>query len=284
MLSRAVGRDALAHAYLFSGPAGAGKHTTAVALAMARCCPDEPGRGCGACATCERIDAGIHPDVQTLARQGAAQIIPIDTIRKQVVPQLGMPPHEAPVRFFLVEEATAMQEAAQNALLKTLEEPPPRTCFVLSTTAPFRLLPTIRSRCQRIAFSALPAKIRAGLEAGGDVDAGAEAVTDLVTAIHRAIATSGMQAALDAGAAARDRGEVALAMSAIAADLADRARAVARAGDDLGQARILAESAGVVLEAQTGLTMFNAHPQLAVEDLVDRLRERLLPLAEVAHG
>src|SRR5690606_21936856 len=117
--------------------------------------------------------AGAHPDVVTLERQGAAGTIPIEIIRSRVIPALALAPHEARARFFLVEEATSLLGPAANALLKTLEEPPARTHFVLGTAAAAELLPTIRSRCQRIDFRPLPATMRA------DLDGGAEAATAL---------------------------------------------------------------------------------------------------------
>src|SRR5687767_3039429 len=116
-------------------------------------CTVARGEGCGDCDACAKIATGIHPDVVTLVREGAAQIVPIESVRTQVIARLGMPPHEGPIRVFIVEEATSMAPPAANALLKTLEEPPARTLFVLCTTAPEQLLPTIRSRCQRVRFA-----------------------------------------------------------------------------------------------------------------------------------
>jgi DNA polymerase III gamma/tau subunit len=127
ILRGALARDRLHHALLLTGPAGSGKRALALAVASALNCERAPGEGCGACATCERIAAGVHPDVITLAREGAAQIIPIETVRTQVVAAVGLPPHEARERLFLIDEATALPPAAANALLKTLEEPPART-------------------------------------------------------------------------------------------------------------------------------------------------------------
>src|ERR1051325_3722569 len=132
---------------------------------MALLCERNPGEGCygdadSMCVACAKIAAGIHPDVVTLVREGAAQIVPIESVRSQVIARIGFPPHEGPLRVFIVEEATALAPPAANALLKTLEEPPGRALFVLCTTAPDQLLPTIRSRCQRVRFaagSALPA-------------------------------------------------------------------------------------------------------------------------------
>jgi len=152
-LRRAIERDRVPHAYLFSGPRGAPLYDAAIALAMAVSCQRTKGDPCGECDACAKIIAGIHPDVTTLVREGAAQIVPIESVRTQVIARLGLPPHEGPVRVFIVEEATSLAPPAANALLKTLEEPPARTLFVMCTTAPEQLLPTIRSRCQRVRFA-----------------------------------------------------------------------------------------------------------------------------------
>jgi DNA polymerase III delta' subunit len=154
-LRAAIAADRVHHAYLFTGPANSGKRTTALALASALNCVNAPGEGCDECDPCAKIAAGIHPDVVVLEREGAAQIVPIESIRANIIARVGLPPHEARVRVFVLEEASviALQPAAANALLKTLEEPPARTMFVLGTVAPDQLLPTIRSRCQRITFA-----------------------------------------------------------------------------------------------------------------------------------
>ncbi len=174
-LRGALAADRVHHAYLFTGPQGAGKRATAMALAAALNCENAPGEGCDTCTPCSKIAQGIHPDVVSLEREGAAQIVPIETIRTQVITRVGLPPHEAKVRMFFFDEAAALQDASANALLKTLEEPPARTMFVLATTAPDRLLPTIRSRCQRVAFAALSADERALADGDADADAVARA-------------------------------------------------------------------------------------------------------------
>src|SRR5690606_35134570 len=127
-------------------------------------CDQAPGEGCGTCAACERIGAGLHPDVVTLERQGASQSIPIEVIRTRVIPALGLAPHEGRARFFLIEEATSLLGPAANALLKPLEEPPARTHFILCTSSVGELLPTIKSRCQRVQFQPLAADLRAEIE------------------------------------------------------------------------------------------------------------------------
>ncbi|MBT8493456.1 MAG: hypothetical protein KJO07_10400 [Deltaproteobacteria bacterium] len=267
-LQRAVAGDRVAHAYLFTGPARSGKYTSALALAAAMNCDLEPGVGCGTCAPCSKIADGIHPDVQTLQRQGAARIIPIASIRSQVLSVVGLAPHEARARFFLVEEATAMQGPAANALLKTLEEPPARTHFVLATTAPDKLLPTIRSRCQTVAFAALGADLRAQLE-GDEETSGklAEWVTALVGA---ALEGGDLHAA--ARAAGAEKGKVGDILSLLATRLHQRAVAAAQ-GDHGRDAARLSRQAQLVGEVELAVTQHNAHGQLALEDLLYRLRD-----------
>ncbi len=280
ILQRALAKQRVGHAYLFTGPASCGKFTTALALAAALCCERRPGEGCEACSSCERIEAGHHPDVQILEREGAAQIVPIETIRRRVLPQLGHPPHEGRARLFLIEEAGALQTAAANALLKALEEPPPRTHFVLCTTAADQLLPTIRSRCQRLSFSALPADVRAELVGDDDGAARAEqAIAELTGASRRA---PGIDLHAAAAAATSARAEVSPLLFAFAQRLHDEASRAARAATDaaaLGRAAALARHAELVLDTEAAITNNNAHAQLALESLLYRLRDQPIPTA-----
>jgi len=259
LLRRAMAQDRVPHAYLFTGPAGAGKYTTALALAAAMNCERAPGEGCGACGPCERIAAGVHPDVQTLERQGPSQTIPIEVIRKQVIPALGLPPHEGRARFYLIEEATSLLDPAANALLKTLEEPPARTHFVLCTGSPGELLPTIRSRCQRIIFQP-PAAQASGEEAG------ARAALDLLD-----VAGSGdrMKLALiaDGIAASGERHNARAAVRLLAQRLHARACEAARAGQ-LRRASVIAAQVKLALDCEWALGEHNANAQLAVDRLV----------------
>jgi DNA polymerase-3 subunit delta' len=143
------------HAYLFEGPPGVGKRAAALGLALALDCPVAPGEGCGTCEVCRRIEAGIHPDVPTLAPTSASSQILVDEV-KQIVALAQSRPHEAAARVIVIDDADAMNPNAANGLLKTLEEPAPRNHLVLCSSAPDRLLPTIRSRTQRVRFRALP--------------------------------------------------------------------------------------------------------------------------------
>ncbi len=152
------------HAYLFAGPDGVGKRGVARAFAaLVNCTGEAPtdaqGRrvdACGACRHCDRIlrVPESHPDVLTLTLQGSRQI-KIEQVR-EIIRLVPFPPLEAAYRVVVVDPADAMNEAAANALLKTLEEPSSRTRFVLVTSRPDALLTTIRSRCQRMLFGRLP--------------------------------------------------------------------------------------------------------------------------------
>jgi DNA polymerase-3 subunit delta' len=166
----ALARDELHHAYLFEGPEGVGKHTLAIRLAMAaNCTGNAAPPPCGVCPTCQQIQAGNHPDVLVLEPEAdrATPIVSVDQIR-EVVRISGYHRYNARRRFILIDPAEAMLDAAANALLKTLEEPPAGTGFVLIATHASALLPTVLSRCQRIRFSAVPEEdLAAWLEARG---------------------------------------------------------------------------------------------------------------------
>ena len=152
LLSRAVASGRLAHACLFDGPDSVGKRSAALGLAFALCCPEAPGQGCGQCAVCHRIATGQHPDV--LCFVPSTQQYLIEQAR-EIVAVASTRPHEAPARVLIVDQADRLNPSSANCLLKTLEEPFPGNHLLLVTSAPDRLLATIRSRTQRIRFSAL---------------------------------------------------------------------------------------------------------------------------------
>lgn len=170
-LRAALKRGALPHACLFSGPSGVGKELAAVGLAQALLCKEVPGEGCGRCSTCTRIERFAHPDVlwllpeeeqvrRRLAGRSDFAHVPSREVRveqvRQLQERLSLRGLESARKVVLVLSAEAMNPAAQNAFLKTLEEPPSDTTLVLVTSAPDRLLPTLRSRCVRYPFSPLP--------------------------------------------------------------------------------------------------------------------------------
>ncbi len=268
LLRRAAASDRVPNAYLFCGPAGVGKLTTAFALALALECIESPGEGCGRCGPCEKVMAGIHPDVRLLERKGAAQIVPIETIRTEVIARMGTQPHEGKVRVFLLEEARALPDASANALLKTLEEPPARTHFILCTSAPDQLLPTIRSRCQRVNFANLGADVR--LELGGDED-GAQRTAELAAMLQRAADERDPASLYEVAAEANgERAELLATLVRLTEDLHLAARAAAIAGD-LDRAVQLSEQTAVVLRSQEAVLQ-NAHGLLLLESMLHEMR------------
>lgn len=154
VLRDALAADRLHHAWLFEGPPGVGKRLVAQWLALAATCEAAPGaRPCGACPTCLRVLAGVHPDVVTLGPdpEKATATIPVDRVR-EVLRTTSYHRFGARARFVIVDPAEGLAAAGANALLKTLEEPPDGTFFVLVATSARALLPTIVSRCQRLRF------------------------------------------------------------------------------------------------------------------------------------
>lgn len=153
-LARQVATGEVAHAWLLLGPAGSGKRPTSTAMAAAILCPVAPWDGCGECSTCLRVLRHRHPDVHHIVPEGP--LIPVDVIREVVVPEAARSPFEAHMKVFVIEEAERMNPAAQNALLKTLEEPPGDTVFILISDREDEVLETIRSRCRVVRLEPLP--------------------------------------------------------------------------------------------------------------------------------
>src|SRR5437660_1043516 len=175
LLARSVRRETLPPSLILAGPAGSGKRKAAVATAQALNClapvlGDTPDTleldACGRCLACTRIARGVHPDV-LIVEPGETGSIKIEQVR-EIVDRAAYRPFEGRRRVVIVDEADAMAAAAQNALLKTLEEPPPSSVFMLVTSRPDALLPTVQSRCPRLRFRPLDARdVAAALVAGG---------------------------------------------------------------------------------------------------------------------
>ena len=176
LLKRSVAGGTLPPSLLFAGPSGVGKRTTAVAVAQVlNCLAPEDGDACGRCAACTRIARGVHPDVLVIEPSDTG-LIRVDPIR-DAIDRAGYRPFEGKRRVVIVDEADALLPQAQNALLKTLEEPRPSSVFVLVTSRPDVLLPTVRSRCPQLRFRPLAVDdIAAALVARGHSDAEARAV------------------------------------------------------------------------------------------------------------
>jgi DNA polymerase-3 subunit delta' len=261
LLRRAIERNRVPHAYLFSGPVGAPLLDTSIALAVALNCTTARGVGCGQCEPCTKILGGFHPDVVTLVREGAANIVPIENVRSQVIARIGLPPHEADTRVFIVEEATALAPPAANALLKTLEEPPARTLCILCTTAPEQLLPTIRSRCQRVRFAG-----------GASIIDADPARAERITKLGAELAGDRHDPTLPVRVA-EAKGDTAPVLVAAALELHRRAQSAAAAAD-LATAGRAARRAQTVLSWHTAVAIHNANPQLAIEALIAQLAQQ----------
>jgi len=204
LLSRAADRGAVPPSLIFAGPAGVGKRLVAIATAQALNCPrprrsasprDSSGGpefdACGVCPTCTRIARGVYPDV-LLIEPGENGSIKIEPVR-DVVDRASFRPFEGRRRVVIFDEADALVAAAQNALLKTLEEPPSASMFILITARPDSLLPTVRSRCPRLRFRPLsPGDVAAALTKNGKSEAEARAIAATADgSIGRALEASG---------------------------------------------------------------------------------------------
>ena len=235
LLARSIQHDRLPPSLLFVS-AGAAARETAIAVAQALNCTqpttEEGGLAsdsCGRCSTCTRIARGIHPDV-FVVEPGDTGSIKIEQVR-DVVDRSTYRPFEGRRRVVIVDDAAALVPAAQNALLKTLEEPPSSSVFVLVTSRPDVLLPTVRSRLIRLRFAAsgpadmdpeareIAERVLARAAAGGDAGRRLEAAKDLL------INTG--------GGGAGDREQLASHLRAVAVLLRDLEVLATGAGDRL---------------------------------------------------
>ena len=256
-LRNAVRDGRVAHAYLFSGPRGTGKTSTARILAMALNCTDlQDGEPCGVCPSCVEIARGSSLDVHEL---DAASNNGVEAMRDLVArAALGTPGRQ---KVYIVDEVHMLSTAASNALLKTLEEPPPHVVFVLATTDPQKVLPTIRSRTQHFEFRLL----------------GPEVLNDLLDQVRREAGLDVPDEAL-ALAVRRGRGSARDALSVL-----DQVVASDSVDDDLPELDEIVESlaerdAGRALAAVAQLVSAGYSPQQLAGDLLDHLRQGFLVL------
>lgn len=148
-LKNALATNKIAHAYLFCGPRGTGKTTMAKLFAKALNCSEGIGHQCNQCANCREIMDGSHPDVieiDAASNNGVEQV-------RDLIDKVNYSPLEGRYKVYIIDEVHMMTTNAFNALLKTLEEPPAHVVFILATTEPHNILPTIISRCQRYDFT-----------------------------------------------------------------------------------------------------------------------------------
>ncbi|MBI2094994.1 MAG: DNA polymerase III subunit delta' [Candidatus Omnitrophica bacterium] len=152
-LARAIEEDRLPHALLFGGPPRSGQREAAVELARAVFCRDRQGASpCGVCVSCRKVERGTHPDLYFVEPEEDSRVIKTEEIRS-LKARAALKPFEADTKIFVIDPAECLNDVGQNALLKTLEEPEGRTIFILISSSPERLLPTIHSRTRRLNFS-----------------------------------------------------------------------------------------------------------------------------------
>ena len=154
-LQRAVASGDVSHAYLFTGPSGVGKTTLARALATALLCQGQGEPPCGACRACHLVASGNHPDLHVLESGRIGAHVKIEQVR-DLQHQLALTPVEGRWRVAILRRFEEATISAANALLKTLEEPPPYVLLVVLASDADQLLPTIVSRCQQVPLRPLP--------------------------------------------------------------------------------------------------------------------------------
>jgi len=171
---RALGRGRLASSFLFVGPEGIGKRSFALKLAQALLCRTRPEQAmdpCGECPACVQVAARTHPDLMVVAKPKDKSFLPLELLigdkehrmRRGLCHGIALKPFMGGRKIAIIDDADYLNAEGANSLLKTLEEPPPRSVLLLIGTSPARQLPTIRSRCQLIRFRPLGAEIVARL-------------------------------------------------------------------------------------------------------------------------
>lgn len=153
-LKNAIVQNRIAHAYLFCGPRGTGKTSIAKIFAKMLNCEDESNKPCGKCTNCKMVQNGSHPDIMEI---DAASNNGVDEVRN-LIDKVKYAPMQGKYKVYIIDEVHMMTTGAFNALLKTIEEPPAHVVFILATTEPNKVIPTIISRCQRFDFNKVSQK------------------------------------------------------------------------------------------------------------------------------
>ncbi len=164
LLGRLLEKGMLSPSLLFSGPASVGKASLAFRLAAALQCASPSPWACGKCPACAKARKGIHPDIRIITLEVNEETgkerkeIVVRQAREEIISHLDLPPYEGRHLVFIIDPASAMNAETQNALLKSLEEPPRYAKFILVASNAANLLPTVRSRCQEVTFGLVPRK------------------------------------------------------------------------------------------------------------------------------
>lgn len=148
-LKSMIETDRVGHAYIFGGEKGSGRSTLAYCFAKTLECKKGGTDSCDECRSCHQMETGNHPDV-TFVTHARPNTISVDEIRQQVVSTMGIRPYQGKYKIYIIKDGEKMSVAAENALLKTIEEPPQYGIVIIITDNPEKLLPTIRSRCMTI--------------------------------------------------------------------------------------------------------------------------------------
>ncbi|MFC5848332.1 DNA polymerase III subunit gamma/tau [Deinococcus petrolearius] len=258
VLRAALEQGRVGHAYLFSGPRGVGKTTTARLIAMTANCQSGGPKPCGECESCLAVRAGSHPDVMEIDAASNNSVDDVRDLREKV----GLAAMRGGKKIYILDEAHMMSRSAFNALLKTLEEPPGHVIFILATTEPEKIIPTILSRCQHYRFRRLTPEEIAGKLAGLAQTEGLRADPDALALIGR-LADGAMrdgESLLERMLAAGTAVTRAAVEDALGLPPGERVRAVASA--------LVLGDAGTALQGAAGLYRDGFAARTVVEGLV----------------
>jgi DNA polymerase-3 subunit delta' len=275
-LRRVVAADRVPAAILLLGPAGIGKRTLADALAARLLCTAGGDDACGACAQCVRVAGGTHPDLRVVTRDADRKDVRTEQIR-DLTRWLSLTPLMAGRKVGIIDGAHEVNEHGQNALLKTLEEPPGRTVLLLTASAPSLLLPTVRSRCRQVRLEPLAAALVRDIIVAHGVEAeGADTLASL------ADGSPGRALTLTGADEQKARQAVLATLPVLrtldAAEISKRAQELARGAADAGLAVMLSWYRDVL---GAGLLGPDAEPRLPGHAADVRAAAARLPPAAV---